>query len=76
MTGCAVESLEVLINKCVIKWLSFVILKCLTPSQKSLLRRVEKTQEKLVKLKNHLLFNETCIRNKLLPTYTNIYIYA
>ena len=28
-----------------------------------------------LKIVNHLLFNETCLNNNLLPTYTNVHIY-
>ena len=29
----------------------------------------------IIKEKSYLIFNETCLRNDLLPVYTNIYIY-
>ena len=57
MTGCAVESLEVLINRCATKWLSFVILKLLTPLQKSLLRKIEKSQRKTNKVKKIICYS-------------------
>ena len=38
-------------------------------------RDLEKLNLKLVSLESHRTFNETCINNDLLPTYTNIYIY-
>ena len=36
---------------------------------------LEKLQLKLISLKSHRTFNETCLNNDLLPTYTNIYMY-
>jgi hypothetical protein len=42
---------------------------------KSLIRRIEKNNKKVVNKKYSLVFNETCIKEKLLPNYTDIYIY-
>ena len=43
---------------------------------KKLIRNIEKFEKKLIHLKYDLVFNETCIREQLLPRYTNIYIYV
>ena len=56
-------------------WLSKLILKILKSNEKSLFRFLEKTTIKLLEIKLHRLFNETCLNNDLLPIYTNIYIY-
>ena len=34
--------------------------------------KIERLQNKIIKLKCHLQFNKTCIVNKMLPTYTNV----
>ena len=39
-------------------------------------RELEKCKLKIIKEKSHLIFNETCLRNDLLPVCTNIYIYS
>ena len=36
---------------------------------------IERISLKIIKLSCHLSFNETCLNNNLLPTYTNIYIH-
>lgn len=58
-----------------IKWLSFTILKTSPTNIKSKYRVLEKKQLKLTKSICHLKFNETCITNNLLPTYTNVNIH-
>jgi uncharacterized protein (DUF1778 family) len=39
---------------------------------KSLIRRIEKNNKKIVNKKYSLVFNETCIKEQLLPNYTDI----
>ena len=70
MTAGTVESLE--IKKYASLWLSFTAIKHIPPEVRLLFRRVEKLQQKSEKLTSHLRFNETCIINQLLPTYTNV----
>ena len=60
------------INPFLVKWLSFIILRTATPQVKSEYRKIEKMKMKIIKLKSHRSFNETCVINKLLPTYTNV----
>ena len=56
--------------------MSFIAFKYYAENNKKIaFRIIEKLQNEIIKLKSHLQFNETCIINKLLPTYTNIYIY-
>ena len=67
-------------NKCEFKaagvWFSKSILRSITIEQLSQFRVVEKISVKIDKYKCHLLYNETCLNNNLLPKYTNIiYIY-
>ena len=69
MTSDIVESSA---KKFLIKWLSFTIVKFLTKDQKILFKSLEKENEKRIKLKSHLKFNECCLINKLLPKYTDI----
>ena len=35
-------------------------------------RKLEKLELKIIRLEGHLEFNQACIRNKLLPTYTKV----
>ena len=60
------------INQVFIKWLSFVIFKTSNELVKEKYRKIEKTNIKLVKNICHHKFNQTCLTNNFLPTYTNI----
>ena len=60
------------INLFLVRWLSFIILRTATPLVKKEYRKIEKCKVKILKLKCHQAFNETCVINKLLPTYTNV----
>ena len=42
---------------------------------KLLIRQIEQTRKKLTKTKYSLAFNTTCLKEDVLPNYTNIYIY-
>ena len=55
--------------------MSFVILRICSEATKLKFREVEKVALKIRLLKSHLSFNETCLDNKLLPTFTHLYIY-
>ena len=69
MDGVATsESLTIV--KTLTKWLSFCILRTLSPELKKTFREAERLQEKIIKLKTHLKFNKTHLINNLLPTYT------
>ena len=46
----------------------------LEESTKKQIRTFERCSFKLCKQKTHVLFNETCLREDILPKYTNIYI--
>ena len=48
------------------------LLRHLTPEEKKLIRNTEKQNSKINNIKLSLIFNKTCINEKLLPTYTNI----
>ena len=63
------------IRKMCIKWLSSIILRISSIDIKNLYRNLEKQKVKIEKLNSHLILNETCINNELLPNYTHIYIY-
>ena len=63
------------VKRAVIKWLSRTVFKTSSNDVKRMFRDLEKLNLKLVSLESHRTFNETCINNDLLPTYTNIYIY-
>jgi hypothetical protein len=47
----------------------------LSLENKKIVRQIEKKNKKINNIKSSLVFNRTCIKEKLLPTYTNIYIY-
>ena len=55
--------------------LSFSVLNACSDEQKSKFRLCERTLLKITCISSHLSFNETCVNNNLLPTYTNIYVY-
>ena len=59
-------------EKYLIKWLSFVILKTCEESERREYRKLEKLTTKLIRTICHLRFNETCLNDNLLPTYTNV----
>ena len=51
--------------------MSFTAFKYADNNEKIAFRKIERLQNKIIKLKCHLQFNETCIINKILPTFTN-----
>ena len=57
------------------RWLSRCILRVTKEEIKFKFRQLEKYKLKNSKAKSHLVFNETCLNNNLLPVCTNIYIY-
>ena len=52
--------------------MSFTAFKYADNNEKISFRKIERLQNKIIKLKCHLQFNETCIVNKMLPTYTKV----
>ena len=52
--------------------MSFTAFKYADNNEKIALRKIERLQNKIIKLKCHFQFNETCIINKMLPMYTNV----
>ena len=68
MTGAPIESLDILI-KTYSQRIPFIILRHLDQQRKAQFRFLERLFERITKLKSHLIFNETCINNQLLPTY-------
>ena len=46
----------------------------LPTEKKQKIRRMEKMNKKISSVKSSLIFNRTCIKENLLPKYTNIYI--
>ena len=63
-------------EKFVSAWMSFVILRILSEGTKLKFREVEKSALKICLRNSHLSFDETCLNDKLLPTFTNIYVYV
>ena len=53
-----------------------VIFKVLNQECKKLYWKLERTSIKQISARAHRSFNETCLNNKLLPPYTNIYMYS
>ena len=47
----------------------------LSSSVKILVRKVDKINEKVISVSEGILCNKFCIKEELLPKYTNIYIY-
>jgi len=60
-----------IVTKILVKWLSLTILRSSNRPTLVLFRELERINIKLEKARSHLSFNETCLNNKLLPTYTN-----
>jgi oligoribonuclease NrnB/cAMP/cGMP phosphodiesterase (DHH superfamily) len=58
-------------NKYVLFWYSKVIFKFQNENIKKYFRQLEITSKKLVTKELHLYFNENCVRDNLLPIYTN-----
>ena len=56
----------------IIKWLSFTILRNINDTIKDTYRKTETNLRKVTKIKCDLEFNYTCLKNDLLPNYTNI----
>ena len=63
---------ETLSDKFASKWLSYIILKTCSSGILSQYRDIERSAIKIHSVACHLSFNETCLNNNLLPTYTNI----
>ena len=74
MAGSSAESLT--LKDAFTNWLSITALRHIPPDQKSVFRKLEKLELKIIRLEGHLEFNQACIRNKLLPTYTNSMVYG
>jgi len=54
------------------QWFSLIILKICNSDELHKYRELERIKLKIVRNRSHLCFNETCINNKLLPTYTKV----
>ena len=63
------------IDKFVLCWYSKIVFNTLNNSTKLIFRMLETETRKLTAKKLHQKFNEICLKENLLPTYTNIYIY-
>ena len=63
------------IDKFVIYWYSKIIFNTLINSTKLIFRKLETQTRKLTAEKLHQKFNEICLKDNLLPIYTNIHIY-
>ena len=67
-TRCLLGSLTITIN--------FArIIHTLPTEIKNIYRKIEKNENKLLKNKWSLIFNETCLNEEILPNYTIIYKY-
>ena len=51
------------------------LLKSLTEQDRKNVRQIESVQKKIIKGESALQFNLVCLKENLLPGYTNIYIY-
>ena len=54
------------------KWLSFVILKHASTSEKVFFRKIENISKKLNTIEQHRKFNLQCIQHDFLPIYAII----
>ena len=57
---------------CALLWFSYVVFKTISNEAKEYFRRLEKTSKRLIRVEEHLKFNEICVKEDLLPRYTNI----
>ena len=53
-------------------WYSKIVLRFLTDNEKIIYRNLERKILKLEGDKSHLMFNETCYNNDILPIHTNM----
>ena len=53
-----------------------VLLNLITFGQKTLVRQLEKLDQKIVNCSYAVKFNETCIKEDILPKYIYIYVYV
>jgi len=67
--------MNTIISNIATKWFSYSILRHSPANVKRQFRNLENISIKIAKAEEHLSFNEACIINKLLPTYTNTYNY-
>ena len=51
------------------------LLGALTAQKRELIRQIEKTQQKLNNAEVAVAFNIVCLKENMLPGYTNMYIY-
>ena len=63
------------IYKFAIYWYSKRVFNTHNNSTKLIFRKLETERRKFTEEKLHQKFNEICLKENLLPTYTNIYIY-
>ena len=59
----------------VIFWLSRIILNLVSPENKAIFRKLENLEKKKIGTQLHCEFNQICLKENLLPKYTNINIY-
>jgi len=58
-----------------IKWHSFIILRTISPEEKSQYRKTERSLHKCIKLNHDINYNNICKKNELVPKYTKIKLY-
>ena len=56
----------------IVKWMSFVIFKLCKCEERANFLKLERAFTRLVSVKSHLRFNETCFNTSSLPVYTNV----
>ena len=61
-------------EKYILIWSSRTVFNNLSVNNKINFRKLEVNSKKLISTELHLKFNLTCLKENLLPTYTNIYI--
>ena len=59
-------------EKFVSTWLSYVVFRTLPDETKKIFRNFQKTRKKYVSVDLHRKFNEICLKEDLLPIYTDI----
>ena len=56
---------------CALLWLSYVVFKTISNEAKVYFCQLEKTAKRLIRVEEHLQFNEVCLKEDLLSRYTN-----
>ena len=66
--------IKIKITNCVVLWLSKIILNFVSLENKSTFRKLENFERKKNNVQLHRELNQKCLKENLLPKYTNTYV--